>query len=40
MVIRCDTDEQFYNCIYAMLTRGAQFNADHGKLTIILTGGF
>jgi hypothetical protein len=40
MKIICQTDAQFYDACYAMLVRGATFEANHSTLTITLTGGF
>jgi hypothetical protein len=34
------TPEQFYNTVYAMLTRGATFTACADTLTVTLTGGY
>ena len=40
MKIHCHNLDEFYNACYAMLTRGAKFEANTENLTITLTGGF
>lgn len=38
--IKCDTVEEFYDAVEALVKRGLVFRADVGKLTITLTGGY
>lgn len=40
MNIRCETEEQFYDTIAALVRRGLTFEANFTKLLITLTGGF
>lgn len=39
-VIQCNTETQFFEACYQMMTKGACYTANIEKLTITLTGGF
>jgi len=40
MTIDCQTEEQFYDTIKALVERGLTFKANAATLDITLTGGF
>lgn len=40
MKITYDTEKAFYDGIMELILRSLKFKADHGSLTITLTGGF